>query len=195
MLVVAPRAPSQLHTKALWPCSGVQGWKWSEAMTEVKPFSSATLLQRKRSVGWNCSNIAAYPTVPVVSMSASLWWVSGFRPQPSACSRSALLASGNREFTARSRTAVPRSRTKEISTCCPRAETRSLLRNDRAGRSTALREETAFPRARAPPACPALPARVGPPGGGDGTRLELPDPGALRRPPLVRLPPPPPPHL
>jgi hypothetical protein len=65
--VVAPRAPSQLQTKALWPCSGVQGWKWSEAITEAKPFSSATLLQRRRSVGWNCSNIAAYPTVPVVS--------------------------------------------------------------------------------------------------------------------------------
>jgi hypothetical protein len=29
------------------------------------------LLQRRRSVGWNCSNIAAYPTVPVVSMNAS----------------------------------------------------------------------------------------------------------------------------
>src|SRR5215208_2070667 len=25
MFVVAPRAPSQDHTKALWPCSGVQG--------------------------------------------------------------------------------------------------------------------------------------------------------------------------
>src|SRR5215218_647902 len=70
-LVVAPRAPSQDHTKALWPCSGVQGWKWSEAMTEVKPLSSATLLHLSRSVGWNCSNIAAYPTVPVVSMNAS----------------------------------------------------------------------------------------------------------------------------
>src|ERR687898_249286 len=66
--VVAPRAPSQLHTKPLWPCSGVQGWEWSEAISDVNPFSSATLLQRKRSVGWNCSNIAAYPTVPVVSM-------------------------------------------------------------------------------------------------------------------------------
>src|ERR687894_690421 len=66
MLVVAPRAPGQLHTKALWPCSGVQGWKWSEAMTEVKPDSSACLHHLKRSVGWNCSNIAAYPTVPVL---------------------------------------------------------------------------------------------------------------------------------
>jgi hypothetical protein len=73
--VVAPRAPSQLQTKALWPCCGVQGWKWSEAITEVKPFSWATLLHLRRSVGWNCSNIAAYPTVPVglplVSMNAA----------------------------------------------------------------------------------------------------------------------------
>src|SRR3712207_6825000 len=85
MLVVAPRAPSQDQTKALCPCSGVQGWKWSEAMTEVKPLSSATLLQCRRSVGWNCSNIAAYPTVPVVSMGSSF---VGFRFQASGVSLS-----------------------------------------------------------------------------------------------------------
>src|SRR5918998_367315 len=102
MLVVAPKEPSQLHTKALWPCSGVHGWKWSEAMTEVKPESSATWLQRSRSVGWNCSNIAAYPTVPVVSMNASLWSALGFRLQASAVSLSSdsVTPSGNRKFTA-----------------------------------------------------------------------------------------------
>jgi hypothetical protein len=66
--VVAPKEPNQDQTKALWPCSGVQGWKWSEAITEVKPDSSATLHHLSKSVGWNCSNIAAYPTVPVVCM-------------------------------------------------------------------------------------------------------------------------------
>src|SRR5919206_956201 len=89
MLVVAPRAPSQLQTKALWPCSGVHGWKWSEAITEVKPFSSATLLHASRSVGWNCSNIAAYPTVPVVSMDASLQSAARWL-QASLSARSAL---------------------------------------------------------------------------------------------------------
>src|SRR5215210_5839659 len=34
-------------------------------MTDPNPDSSACLHHPSNSVGWNCSNIAAYPTVPV----------------------------------------------------------------------------------------------------------------------------------
>ena len=48
------------HAKALWPCCGVHGWKCSLTMNPAsKPASSAWAHQSSRSVGWNCSSIAA----------------------------------------------------------------------------------------------------------------------------------------
>ena len=34
-------APSTLHTKGLWPCRSVQGWKWSEMRAKPNPVSCA----------------------------------------------------------------------------------------------------------------------------------------------------------
>src|SRR5215211_6077286 len=55
-------------------------------MTEPNPDSSACLHHPSNSVGWNCSNIAAYPTVPVVSMGppVSRFQASGFSCQLSS---------------------------------------------------------------------------------------------------------------
>jgi hypothetical protein len=51
-----PGAPMKAHANALWPCSGVHGWKCSDTMNPAeKPASSAWAHQSRRSFGWNCS--------------------------------------------------------------------------------------------------------------------------------------------
>ncbi len=58
--VRVPNAPMNDHANALWPCCGVHGWKCSLTMNPAsKPASSAAAHQSSRSVGWNCSSIAA----------------------------------------------------------------------------------------------------------------------------------------
>ena len=48
------------QAKALWPWVGVHGWKCSLTMNPAsKPAASAWAHQSSRSVGWNCSSIAA----------------------------------------------------------------------------------------------------------------------------------------
>ena len=48
------------HANAACPCCGVHGWMCSETMKPaVKPARSAAAHQSSRSVGWNCSIIAA----------------------------------------------------------------------------------------------------------------------------------------
>ena len=48
------------QANALWPCCGVHGWKCSLTMKPAsKPAASAWAHQSSRSVGWNCSSIAA----------------------------------------------------------------------------------------------------------------------------------------
>ncbi len=50
----------KLQANALWPCWGVHGWKCSLTMKPAeKPADSAWEHQSSRSVGWNCSSIAA----------------------------------------------------------------------------------------------------------------------------------------
>ncbi len=50
----------KLQANAAWPCRGVHGWKCSETMKPAeKPAASALAHQSSRSVGWNCSSIAA----------------------------------------------------------------------------------------------------------------------------------------
>ncbi len=59
-LVAVPRAPMNDHAKADWPCWGVQGWKCSLTMNPASnPAPSAWAHHASRSVGWNCSSIAA----------------------------------------------------------------------------------------------------------------------------------------
>ena len=57
--VRAPIAPSTLHTWPDWPCCGSHGWKWSVAMTPLKPCRSASSAYAIASDGANCSSIAA----------------------------------------------------------------------------------------------------------------------------------------
>ena len=48
------------HANADWPCCGVHGWKCSLTMKPAeKPASSACGHHSSRSLGWNCSSIAA----------------------------------------------------------------------------------------------------------------------------------------
>jgi hypothetical protein len=55
-------APITLHTKALWPCLSVHGWKWSEISAKPKPACSARTALRTRSSG-PCSSLdRAYPS-------------------------------------------------------------------------------------------------------------------------------------
>ena len=56
-----PRADSTFQTYDAWPCSGTHGWKWSAAITPVKPCCSAATDRSMISVGVNCSSAAAYP--------------------------------------------------------------------------------------------------------------------------------------
>ncbi len=58
-VVRSPSAVSTFQTKALCPCCGTHGWKWSAAITPEKPCDSAYAESSTASVGWNCSNMAA----------------------------------------------------------------------------------------------------------------------------------------
>src|SRR3954463_11021666 len=62
-VVRSPRAVSTFQTNAACPCAGTHGWKWSAAITPENPCASACAESSTTSVGWNCSSIAAYPTV------------------------------------------------------------------------------------------------------------------------------------
>ena len=57
--VDTPSAPSTAHANGLCPCEGTQGWKWSDTMRALKPWSSAALQYSTSSVPENCSAIAA----------------------------------------------------------------------------------------------------------------------------------------
>src|SRR5690554_4962946 len=60
-VVRSARAASTLHTNDATPCAGTQGWKWSVAMTPVKPRCSAYSASATASAGGNCASIAASP--------------------------------------------------------------------------------------------------------------------------------------
>ena len=48
------------HAKADWPWSGVHGWKCSLTMNPaLNPAASASSAHPSRSLGWNCSSMAA----------------------------------------------------------------------------------------------------------------------------------------
>jgi hypothetical protein len=59
-LVRVPSAPMNAQANAAWPCCDVHGWMCSETMKPAeKPALSAATHHSSRSVGWNCSSIAA----------------------------------------------------------------------------------------------------------------------------------------
>src|SRR5690606_5808463 len=60
-VVRSASAASTLHTNDDSPCAGTQGWKWSVAMTPVKPCCSAYSASATASAGGNCASMAAYP--------------------------------------------------------------------------------------------------------------------------------------
>src|SRR5829696_7139516 len=64
-------------------------------MTEPNSDSSACLHHPSRSVGWNCSNIAAYPTVPVgfMSLPSVAQHFSTLSPSGFACQHFSMSAS------------------------------------------------------------------------------------------------------
>jgi hypothetical protein len=57
--VRVPAAARISQTNEAWPWWGVQGWKWSAAMTPEKPAASARAHRSRISAGPNCSSIAA----------------------------------------------------------------------------------------------------------------------------------------
>ena len=51
MSVASDSAPITDQTNGLWPCSSIQGWKWSEIQRAWKPASSASFACRTSSAG------------------------------------------------------------------------------------------------------------------------------------------------
>ncbi len=59
-VVRCPSAPMNAHAKAALPCEGTHGWKCSLTMKPASnPVASAWRHHSSRSVGWNCSSMAA----------------------------------------------------------------------------------------------------------------------------------------
>ncbi len=54
-------APSTVHTKGLWPCVVVQGWKWSDTVTKSKPSCSARTAAGTMASGASSSAERWYP--------------------------------------------------------------------------------------------------------------------------------------
>ena len=103
-LVRSPSAVMNVHTNAAWPCCGTHGWRWSAAITPLKPACSASdavveelrrveLLEHRR-----VADLLALPFSSGSRATIVPWWVLRMKRDailgPEACDLALAASSG-----------------------------------------------------------------------------------------------------